>query len=677
MRYKLATILIFSAVGARAQQTGATDMSASVVKEGKNGIYLFLPAIQGRENANNVIVYKASGNEKFQRLGMFRPAADLQEFTRIAGKNTIGFLRRLKKLSSDNAVWDYISLHRNVKDYGLLATNIAFLQAMGKCYIDIEAKGAKPGTVLRYKINVLGANALDSMLTVRITTGKKPAITAPVISKLIEEDSVVVVEWTAPVAGNADASSGQVWRKSGNLGAYELAGYALAIKNEKQTQITYTWHEKVKRDIQFYYYLLPATIAGLEGPASDTAMPLSRNFKALAQGDAMNATDTSNGIYLCWQSLPETELVAAIIIERSKEPQRGYQVIDTIAANSTAYTDTRVLPGYGYHYRIRTLSIRQQVSQPSAHASAIYRATGIVPEAPENIRIITGEKNIRIQWSKSPYTEIAGYYVYRNSGEAAEWKLISDLVKDSVFTDTSLLSSRTVYGYAVASVNYNQQQSELSDKVSGTISARQVPPPPTGLQAIADMGRVLLAWNNGQQADDQVAFYNVYRKEITNAFRESAGDLRAEGLLKQGYIKINRQAIPSATYTDAATVGGTQYAYAITAIDNFGVEGSAYGVSTVNTHQALLLPPAQVAARKTKKGIEITWDANLQRAINGYVILRREPGNTALVQVGAVTADKTSFTDARVSTGKLYIYSVKTTGSGAASQNSVEKSVRY
>lgn len=682
MRYKTATILILlGTTNVTAQTAKVSDMSANLVKEGREGIYLFLPSVSdqasSRRIAGNVTVFKDGGNKKYRQVGVFRNASTLQEFERIVGKNVIQYLRGFKKLNSDEAVWNYLRVHNNINEYGLLATNISFLQAMGKCFVDKEAAAVPPGTVLRYRISLFGSTSPDSMMELSIATGKKPAITAPRLKRVVEDDSVLVVEWTSPVQGNADATNGEIWLKTGNLGTYQLAGYALALKNEQQTAITYTWREKVKPGMQYYFYLLPVTFTGLPGPASDIASAISRNFKLLAQTASMNAIDTVNGIYLSWLPLPDADLSAGIVIERSKEPQRGYQVLDTITVRAVSYTDTRVMPGNSYHYRIRLLTIRQQLSEPSAHASAIYRATGILPEAPEGIRTEASEKSIRISWRKSPYPEIAGYYVYRNSGDNPQWLRVSNLVKDTSFTDSSTLVSRLSYGYAVTAVDYNQAESGYSERVSVAILQKQIPPAPAGMRGVSDEGRIMLAWNEMKQSDDQVAFYNIYRKETGASFRETAGELTPASLLRQGFVKLNIDAVPSATYTDTKDLNGKSFAYAVTAVDNFGIEGNAFGAIVINASVPRLLPPAQVSARKIKQGIEVSWDENLQQGIRGYIILRREPNNANAVQVGTVEKRKLSYTDSRITPGKLYFYSVKSTGNNIASENSVEKGVRF
>jgi fibronectin type 3 domain-containing protein len=250
------------------------------------------------------------------------------------------------------------------------------------------------------------------------------------------------------------------------------------------------------------------------------------------------------------------------------------------------------------------------------------------------------------------------------------------LVKDTFFIDTASLSSRLQYRYTVRAVNYNMEQTEHSVVVYASPKRNVIPPSPAGTRAIAEGGRILLGWNDVKSSDDQVVSYTVYRKPMRTNERTIEKEMHSRELLSDNFVIINKEPVSAAGFEDNSVKPGVKYLYAITATDIYGVESNAGEYITVDAQPVVLMPPAQASARKTSKGIEISWDASRQEGVEGYIVFRREPNQREGVQVASVSKDQTTYTDTRVNKNILYFYSVQAKGSGTVSVGSVEKGVR-
>lgn len=84
-----------------------------------------------------------------------------------------------------------------------------------------------------------------------------------------------------------------------------------------------------------------------------------------------------------------------------------------------------------------------------------------------------------------------------------------------------------------------------------------------------------------------------------------------------------------------------------------------------------------MSARKTSKGIEITWSASLQPGITPYQVYRRLAAEKTAALIGSVDVRQLSYFDTKATAGQLYFYSLKVAAGDTVSEASIEKGVRY
>ncbi len=652
--------------------------STLILKESPDGVYLLLGNQRisktdvMRDNIAGAIIYRAVGNEKFREIGQLKAAANPAAFKSILGVNALSSIAALKKLKTEEAVWDYLQRHPQLNDYGLMAMNLKFGVALGAYYLDKEVVSLKVQEV-KYQVRYINKEGkMMEPIETAIRLGLPANIPSPAFYAKTESDSFAVVEWYLPARVGADAVFANVFRSIGNSGKYELAGKIFATINQpKADSVLFKWEEKINKGYSYNYFIQPSTMALLPGANSDTVNVIGANFSALQQITNLNAKDTAQGIYLSWSALPNSTIYSGLVIERSSQSVGPFVVLDTIAAVAKSYLDTKIKPNQSYFYRIYAVTIRGVKLAPSDNTSGMHTKNNIPPDAPLNLTLSNSTKGRLLKWNKNIEVDLAGYYVFRSSTTERP-ELISLLVKDTTFLDTATLYGRNTYYYEVKAYNNNNISGANSNKVAFQPENNELPRTPTGIKGYAEMQRVTVSWDDVMLLDKFISGYNVYRKEGKSGFTKENNS--GSDLSKAGFRKMNVQPLSVSTFTDITASTST---YCVTATDIFGNESFATDVIVLTPLPSTFMPPSNVTARKISKGIEVDWDKSQQTGVKQYIIYRRAAGETAPVKIGAVDASKEFFVDTLVKKGTTYYYSVAISGEDASSDRSLEAGVAY
>lgn len=649
--------------------------------EGHDAVYIYVSdrrvsEQEPHENSQKILLYRQSNKEQKQvALGRVQAALTREQFERIAGVGVLQELMEIKELKSEDEAWAYIKAHPLLTDYGFMVLNPDFAVALGVAYKDTEAK--KSGAVsIKYKVEHLGSG--DRKIKEEETAlrlGAKPMIAKPLSSGFIESDSALIVTWSVPAETSPDAFFGQVWVREKSNAPFREAGYALGSRVDSTKQIVFQWRQNTVPATSYGFYLIPTTMHRLPGPASDTISLISRNFRNLPQIPIAAAKDSSMGIYLNWEPLAEQALFSGIVIERSRSPKDGFMVIDTLGASATEYLDRWILPNIMYHYRFRLLGLRQHLSPGAAYVAHTFTLSGLPLEAPEKVKIAYDQGgNPKISWEALPSPAVSGYQVFR-AAPNHDFQLISNLIQDSVYVDTTVKNSRNTYKYALKALNYENMASEYSASVFASPQTRILPLTPYDVESYATFGLNTLRWKDMVSYDSYIVAYHVYRKEVTARQQPIEAERSPEQLAQDGFVRINAQPVTEVIFADKNVQPGRRYAYSVTAIDEMGTEGNALGAKMVEAAHLPLRSP-EIYARATSKGAEITWTDIIGAKIDRYEVYVRLPQERTARKIGEVPAGKEHFIDTKVSPGQLYFYSMKVKANGQESSLGSEKSVR-
>ncbi len=167
-----------------------------------------------------------------------------------------------------------------------------------------------------------------------------------------------------------------------------------------------------------------------------------------------------------------------------------------------------------------------------------------------------------------------------------------------------------------------------------------VPPPPTAIAARSTEAAVVLEWTPPAAAPD--ASYNIY-----------AGEELAR--------PVNVSPLPAVTFEHAVPFG-EERCYRVRSVAISGdvlIEGTPSEPTCITPRDTF--PPAApqgLAAVPTPGQISLVWDANTEKDLAGYLVLRGDAPDGPLRALTATPIRETSYRDAAVTPGNRYIYAV-------------------
>ena len=186
------------------------------------------------------------------------------------------------------------------------------------------------------------------------------------------------------------------------------------------------------------------------------------------------------------------------------------------------------------------------------------------------------------------------------------------------------------------------------------------PDKPTGLDAAASQGQVVLTWNDPE--DDSITGYVILRRVRVN---NQGGDFN---------VLVANTETATTTYTDDTVAASTTYTYRIKAINEAGTSERSRWVHIDTPAPPVPDKPKGLEATATHDSVTLTWDDPGDDSITGYVILRRLPGVDPEGQFDELLANTgtaaTTYTDDSVSAETRYTYRIKAINQYGTSERS-------
>jgi fibronectin type 3 domain-containing protein len=193
-----------------------------------------------------------------------------------------------------------------------------------------------------------------------------------------------------------------------------------------------------------------------------TATP--RDITPPADPTGLTATGGNEQNALVWTANTEPDLDHYAVYRQN--PDGTWPTAPVATTTTTAYTDTQVLGGTEYTYRITALDHNGNESASSAQASATPTET-TPPAAPGEPVITPGERQLGISWPLNHEYDVTQYAVYRAEPNGTWSSAPLAETTHNWWTDHGL-SGGTTYEYRVTAVNHAGLSSAASSPVAGT-----------------------------------------------------------------------------------------------------------------------------------------------------------------------------------------------------------------
>ena len=181
------------------------------------------------------------------------------------------------------------------------------------------------------------------------------------------------------------------------------------------------------------------------------------------------------------------------------------------------------------------------------------------PDKPRNLSATATHDSVTLTWDDPGDDSVTGYVILRRIPGVDPEGHFDELAENTgtaatTYTDNTV-SAETRYTYRIKAIN-GAGTSERSRWVHIDTPAAPVPDKPTGLEATASNGQVVLTWDDPE--DDSITGYVILRRVRVN---DTGGDFD---------VLVADTASAATTYTDDTVAASTTYTYRIKAINEHG-----------------------------------------------------------------------------------------------------------
>ena len=475
--------------------------------------------------------------------------------------------------------------------------------------------GVTAGKTYYYKVRPLDASGE----TVLYGTASAYQSATPVWPSIKFSSSASVTHKTVTLRWNAvaGATGYEVLRSTSSKGAY-----VSIAANVTETAFTDTGVVSGKT---YYYKVRPldasgeATLYGTES-AYQSATPVWPSIKFTSSASVTHKTVT-----LRWNAVAGA---TGYEVLRSTSSKGAYVNIATNVTETT-FTDTGVISGKTYYYKVRPLDVSGETTLYGAE-SAYQSATPVWPSIKFTSSASVTHKTVTLRWNA--VAGATGYEVLRSTSSKGAYASIAANVTETTFTDTGVAAGKTYY-YKVRPLDASGETT-----LYGTESAYQSATPVWGTArfgtATPTYQSIGLKWNTVAGATG----YEVQRSTSS----------------KGTYAVIAN--VDEASFTDTDVVTGKTYYYKVRPLDASG-EPTLYG--PVSAYQAVTAAWPQVSIKVvsgTYNSVLVTWNA--VAGATAYEV-QRSTSSKGVYTVIAEGVTETSFTDTALVTGKTYYYKVR------------------
>ena len=364
-------------------------------------------------------------------------------------------------------------------------------------------------------------------------------------------------------------------------------------------------------------YSDPTAPAGLRSFYRVTAVDKSGNESSPVAVDALRpdkiapsapsslaAAGSDDAVVLTWDANAEADLVG-YHVSRATSPTGTYARLTATALTSPGYTDSTAPVGVTMYYRVTAVDLSGNTSVASAASAA--RTDTTAPGTVADVAAVAGESRVALSWAAVQDADLAGYHVYRQSADGGFAKITTAPVTTASFLDTGVVNG-TSYAYEVTAVDGAGNESPRSATVSATPSDTTPPAAPGSLTGTGTDVRVDLDWADNTEPD--LAGYTVERADSADGpFVPLAGG------------------VTSSQFADTSPAAGPTSWYRVITADLAGNVSPGTVVEVVRADTTAPAMPAGLASSGAVANVTLTWDANTEADLAGYVVSRAPAPN--------------------------------------------------
>ncbi len=527
-----------------------------------------------------------------------------------------------------------------------------FRQAMGLLQYDYDIELGKTYTYVCTKLDASGAESSYSQ-EITVTAGQQLfELLGPLDINAEAKDNKAIISWKINRNDSA-AFSYNVYRAYDSLGRYlrlnsEILVQMINDETDENSEMSFV-DTLAYNGRQYFYAVVSVDYADNESDKNNILSVSPQDKQAPSVPKNIKSDAGELGIKIRWDLSPEDD-IAGYVLYRAFDKDSTFVKIhtDLLPLNANSYEDITTQTGDEYFYRLTAVDQSGNESEQSANIYGFYLDPSR-PLPPMNLHAVSDSDKITLTWDVIENPEILGYYVFRTSTYKGEFSQVSELLPrgDTIWTDTSSLSSFSVYYYAMRSSTLNGDFSYYNEAVAVKPIQTNIalPQPPSEFYGYSDQSGIRLHWE--MPLDKTVYGYNIYRSS-------------EDGSL---LLKLNDTVLlfSTTTYLDSLNLDKQTYSYHIKSAHFNGTEGVASHSVEISPTTIAPEPPSNLRASLQNNIVTLTWSKILLDGMQGYNIYRHT-GDGSFVRVNKelITIESTEFKDADISNGQKYFYTITT-----------------
>ncbi|MCY3714372.1 MAG: fibronectin type III domain-containing protein [Gemmatimonadetes bacterium] len=346
--------------------------------------------------------------------------------------------------------------------------------------------------------------------------------------------------------------------------------------------------------------------------------------------------------------MEDSDNEAGFKIDRKLSTASRFSVIDSVGANSTAYTDFGVRSSRTYHYRVWA----HNAIDSSGYSNIDTVSTRRLPPPPKPNSLTaqaTSATEIQLSWTDNSDNEL-GFEISRRT-RGASLAVVDSVGADvTTYTDSGL-SPQTRYVYRVRAFNQNGRSDRTNNVAATTLPTSPLPAKPDSLTAQAvSSTQILLYWTDN--SDNELGF-----------------EIRRRTPSDQALAVIDSVGANVTEYTDSGLSPHTQYNYRVLAYNASGL--SSMSNSAVVKPSPPAAPSSLTAEVLSATEISLSWTDNADNE-REFRIERKftSASDSTYSQVGTASENATTYADGDLQEGTGYTYRVLAHNAGGNSEHS-------
>ncbi|PID91728.1 MAG: hypothetical protein CSA96_06525 [Bacteroidetes bacterium] len=355
----------------------------------------------------------------------------------------------------------------------------------------------------------------------------------------------------------------------------------------------------------------------------------------------------STSLDVVWEDNSDNE--TGFRIERSRYSSFLYQVVGSVGADVTRFTDTGLTPYRRYYYRVYAVN----AGGSSDFSQASVRTLPLPPSSPSNLS--TGSitaSSVELFWTDNSNDE-EGFEIYRSTAESGlfvkDGKVAANVTS---YVSTSLLEE-TSYNYRVYAFNSGGSSDSYASASATTMPTLPVAPDGLDFSEITSSSMVL-SWNDNSFNEDEFSIY------------------RANSVFGS-YTEVGSVGENVTSFEDTGLDDNKRYYYRVYAENLAGASAPATG----NAMTELAPPEAPSDLQGSANNVcsvDLIWTDNSDNEA-GFIVQRREQGVAAYTVVADLSADSEEWTDLNTENLTTYYYRVLAYNSAGTSAYSAVETV--